>query len=54
MSRRQSNIVQTLGQAFPISTRSWISAVDTVWEVSARRPDNTVTRLDDAQHSRIF
>jgi hypothetical protein len=30
MSRRQSNTVQTLGQASPISTQSWIS-VDTVW-----------------------
>jgi hypothetical protein len=45
-SRRQSNTVRTLGQASPISTRSWIS-VDTIWEVFARRPDAT-------QHSRIF
>jgi hypothetical protein len=29
MSRRQGNTVQTLGQASPISTRSWIS-VDTI------------------------
>jgi hypothetical protein len=33
--------------SFSNSTRSWISAVDIVWEVSARR-------LDDVQHSRIF
>jgi hypothetical protein len=46
MSRRQSNTVWMLGQASPISTRSWIS-VNTVWEVSARRPDAI-------QHFRIF
>jgi len=53
-SGRQSNTVWTLGQASPISTRSWISAVDTVWEVFVRRPDDVVTRPDDVQHSRIF
>jgi hypothetical protein len=52
--RRQSNTVRTLGQASPISTQSWILAVDTVWEVSARRLDNVTTRPDDVQHSRIF
>jgi hypothetical protein len=54
MSGRQSNTVRTLGQASPISTRSWISLVDTVWEVSARRRDDVATRPDDVQHSRIF
>jgi hypothetical protein len=43
---RQTNTVRTLGQGSPISTRSWIS-VDTIWEVSTRRPDTT-------QCSRIF
>jgi len=47
MSGRQSNTVRTLCQASPISIRSRISAVDTVWDVSARRPD-------DVQHSKIF
>jgi hypothetical protein len=53
-SGRQSNTVLTLGQASLISTQSWISAVDTVWEVSTRRPDDVTTSLDDVQHSRIF
>jgi hypothetical protein len=42
-----------LGQASPISKRSWIS-VDTVWEVSARHPDDVATRPDAVQHFRIF
>jgi hypothetical protein len=54
MSGRQSNTVQTLGQASLISTRSWISAVYNIWEVSARRPGDVATRPDDVQHSRIF
>jgi hypothetical protein len=29
------------------STRSWISEVDTAWEVSASRLDDMTTRLDD-------
>jgi len=52
-SGRQGNTVRKIGQAFPISTRSWISD-DTIWEVSARRPDDVVTCPDDVQHSRIF
>jgi hypothetical protein len=52
--RRQSNKVQTLGQASPISTQSWISVVDTVWEVSVRCSDDVATRPDDVPHSRIF
>jgi len=52
-SRRQSNTIWTLGQASSISTWSWIS-VDTVWEVSARRPDDVATRPDSVQHFRIF
>jgi hypothetical protein len=28
--------------------------VDTVWEVSARRPNNVATRPNATQHSRIF
>jgi hypothetical protein len=43
-----------LGQASPISTRSWISAVDTVWEVSASRPEDVSTRPDTVRHFRIF
>jgi hypothetical protein len=50
---RQGNTVRTLGQASPISTRSWIS-VDTIWEVFARRSDDVATRPDDVQHSKIF
>jgi hypothetical protein len=53
-SGHQSNTVRTLCQASPISTWSWISAVDTVWEVFARRPDDVVTRPDIVQHFRIF
>jgi hypothetical protein len=53
-SRRQSNTVQTLGQAFSISTRSWISEVDTVWKVFARCLDYVATRPDTVQHFRIF
>jgi hypothetical protein len=52
-SGRQGNTVQTLGQASPISTRSWIS-VDTIWEVYAIRLDDVATRPDAVQHSRIF
>jgi len=52
--RTSEQHVRTLGQASPISTRSWISLVDTVWEVSARRRDDVATRPDDVQHSRIF
>jgi hypothetical protein len=53
MSGHQGNTVWTLGQASPISTRSWIS-VDIIWEVFARHPDDVATRPDDVQHSRIF
>jgi hypothetical protein len=42
-----------IGQASPISTLSWI-LVDTIWEVSARPPDDVATRPDTIQHSRIF
>jgi len=52
-SGRQNNTVRTLGQASPISTRSWIS-VDTIWEVSARRLDSVATCPDAIQRSRIF
>jgi hypothetical protein len=52
-SGHQSNIVRTLGQASPISTRSLIS-VDTIWEFSARRPDDVAKRPDATQCSRIF
>jgi hypothetical protein len=45
--------VRTLGQATPSSTRSWIS-VDTVWEVSARRPDDVATRPDLPSVSEYF
>jgi hypothetical protein len=44
-SGRHSNTIWTLGQASPISTRSWIS-VDTIWEGSTRRPNNVATRPD--------
>jgi hypothetical protein len=40
--------------SFSNSTQSWISAVDIVWEVSARCPDDMATRPDEVQHSRIF
>jgi hypothetical protein len=53
-SRRQSNTVQTLGQASPISTRSWISVLDNVWEVSASCPDDVATRPDAVQHFKIL
>jgi len=53
-SGRQNNTVRTIGQASPISTQSWISAVDTVWKVSARRPDDMATRSDAVQLFRIF
>jgi hypothetical protein len=49
MSGRQSNTVQTLGQASPISTRSLFLEVDTVWEVSTICPDDEATRPDDVQ-----
>jgi hypothetical protein len=51
--KRQSNTFWMLGQASPISTRSWIS-VDTVWEVSAWRLDDVATCTDTVQHFRIF
>jgi hypothetical protein len=54
MSRLQSNTILMLGQASPISTRSWISAVDTIWEVFARRLDDMATRPDAVQHFKIF
>jgi hypothetical protein len=49
----QINTVWTLGQASPISTRSWI-LVDSIWEVFAWRPDDVATCLDTTQRSRIF
>jgi hypothetical protein len=49
----QSNTVRTLGQASLIYTRSWIS-VNTVWEVSARCPEDLEIRPDAIQHFRIF
>jgi len=52
-SERQNNTVRTLGQASPNSIQSWIS-FDTVWEVSARCPDDVATRSDAVQHFRIF
>jgi hypothetical protein len=52
-SGHQSNIVRTLGQASLISARSLIS-VDTIWEVSARCPDDVATRPEATQCSRIF
>jgi hypothetical protein len=52
-SGRQSNTVRTLGQASSISTRSWILAVDIVWEVFARRPDDVATCPDDVQYFRV-
>jgi hypothetical protein len=52
-SRSQSNTIRTLGQASPISTCSWIS-VDTIWEVSTRRPEDVATRSDATQRSKIF
>jgi hypothetical protein len=42
-----------LGQATSSSTRSWIS-IDTIWEVSNKRPDDVATRSDATHHSRIF
>jgi hypothetical protein len=49
-SGSQSNTVWTLGQDSPISTWNWISAVDTVWKVFARRSDDVATRPDAVQH----
>jgi hypothetical protein len=43
----EQHTVRMLGQASPISTRSWISVDDTVWEVSARSPDEVATRPND-------
>jgi len=43
-----------LGRASPNSTMSWISKVDTIWEVSASRLDDVATRPDSVQHFRIF
>jgi hypothetical protein len=54
MSRRPSNTVRTIGQAFPISIRSWISEVDTIWKVSVRHLDDVEIVSDDVQHFRIF
>jgi hypothetical protein len=51
--RTSDNTVRMLGQASPISTRSWIS-IDTIWEVSARCPEDVATRPNAIQHSRIF
>jgi len=45
--------VWTLGQATPSLTWSWIS-VDTIWEVSAIRPNDVVTYLDATQCFRII
>jgi hypothetical protein len=42
-----------LGQAALSFTRIWISE-DTIWEGSARRPDDVATRLNATQCSRIF
>jgi len=53
MSGHQSNIVRTLGQASPISTQSWISVVDIVWEVSARRPDDVRTLSSFSEYFRL-
>jgi len=45
MFRRKGNTIRTLGQASPISTRSWISCSDTdrettiVWAKGQHRPD---------------
>jgi hypothetical protein len=50
----QNNTVQTLGQASPNSTLSWILEVDTFWEVSESRLDDMATRLNDVQYFRIF
>jgi len=52
-SGRQGITIRTIGQAFPISTWSWIS-VDTIWEVFAIRPDDVATRPGAVQYSRIF
>jgi hypothetical protein len=52
-SGRSTNTFRTLGQATPSSTRSWIS-VDTIWEVSTRRPNDVATRPDATQRSKIF
>jgi len=54
MSERQTNTVRALGQGFPISTRSWISEVDTVWKGFARRPDDVATCPNAVQHFKIF
>jgi hypothetical protein len=51
--RTSEQHLQKLGQASPISTRSWIS-VDTIWELSAKRPDDVATHPDATQRSRIF
>jgi len=42
-----------LGQATLSFTWIWISE-DTIWEGSARRPDDVATRSDATQCSRIF
>lgn len=53
LSERSSYTVQTLGQATPSSTSSWISN-DTIWEGLARLPDDVATSLDATQCSKIF
>jgi hypothetical protein len=53
-SGRQSNTVWKLGPASRNSTWSWISAINTVWKVSTRSPDDVATRPDAVQHFRIF
>jgi hypothetical protein len=52
-SGRPNNTIRTLGQATPSLTWSWI-LVDTIWEVSARRPDDVATCPNTTQHSKIF
>jgi len=53
LSKRPSYTVRTLSQATPSSTQSWISN-DTIWEGSARHPDDVATRPDATQCSIIF
>jgi hypothetical protein len=54
MSGRQSNTVGALSQS--VSTRSWISEVDTIWKVSASRPDDVATlstMSSSSEYSRV-
>jgi hypothetical protein len=53
LSGRPCYTVQTLGQPTLSSTQSWISN-DTIWEGSARRPDDVATHPNPTQCSRIF